>query len=369
MSRSQSGLASSFKIGRWSARASSWQKAIGGLLLLLSPMGLSGCATFGYLLQAGKGQMAMLNRAKPLQEVIGDEKTPPRIRQLLGEIPAMKSFGEANGIKPTRNYTEYVKLDRPAASWVVSACEPLRFKSKEWSFPIVGAFPYLGWFDLDGAKKHAEELKSEGWDVDLRGAGAFSTLGWFRDPVVSSMISQGDQALGDLANVILHESVHATLYIYGQAYFNESVASFVADRLTYDFLEKRVGKSAAEYRAYEESERKTELRQRRLHATYVELDRLYASNIPDSEKLSKKASVLAKVKEELGLSREINNATLVQYKTYATGGVEFEGVLKTCGGDWKRFLGTLLKLKESDFSKTQQEDLKPLLDGVAARGC
>ncbi|HUP58452.1 MAG TPA: aminopeptidase, partial [Bdellovibrionota bacterium] len=154
----------------------------------------SGCSTMGYLLQAGKGQLALLNRAKPIEKVLESERVQPRIKRLLSEIPAIKKYGEGNGVKATHNYTEYVQLDRAAAVWVVSACEPLKFVSKEWSFPIVGRFPYLGWFDLDGARGLASELKKEGWDVDLRGARAFSTLGWFKDPVVSSMIPEGNEA-------------------------------------------------------------------------------------------------------------------------------------------------------------------------------
>src|SRR4029078_3952588 len=126
--------------------------------------------------------------------------------------------------------------DRPAAVWVVSACEQLRFRSKEWHFPIVGSFPYLGWFDLEQAKAFADELRAESWDVDVRGAHAYSTLGWFRDAVLSTMIPEGKEALGELVNVVLHESVHATVYIEGQAFFNESIASFIADRLTDHYL-------------------------------------------------------------------------------------------------------------------------------------
>src|SRR5205814_2292022 len=100
----------------------------------------------------------------------------------------------------------------PVAVWVVSACEPLRFHSKEWGFLFVGSFPYLGWFDLENARRFRDELRAEGWDADLRGAAAYSTLGYFRDAVLSSMIPEGDEALGELVNVVLHESVHATLY-------------------------------------------------------------------------------------------------------------------------------------------------------------
>jgi predicted aminopeptidase len=339
-----------------------------GVFILLAASS-SGCATFHYLLQAGKGQLELLNKAKPISEVVQDERTPPRVRRLLGEIASVKKFGEANGIKPTSNYTEYVKIDRQAAVWVVSASQPLKFVSKEWRFPIVGAFPYLGWFDLDGAKGLAEDLKKEGLDVDLRGARAFSTIGYFRDAVVSTMIPDGDEAMGYLVNVVLHESVHATIYISGQAYFNESIASFVADHLTVDYLEKARGKQAPELLSYVKSEEDGREYEKKMHAAYEELAAIYASKQPDPEKLAEKQKILAKLQEVVHARREINNATLIQYKTYNTGTKEFDTVLSSCGGSWSKFLGTLLRLKPESFTRSQQDDIGGILNKVAAEGC
>ena len=331
----------------------------------------SGCSSLGYLLQAGKGQLALSNRAKPLEEVIRDEKTAPRIKALLKEIPAIKKFGEAHGLKPTRNYQEYVKLDRPAAVWVVSACEKLRFQSKEWNFPFVGAFPYLGWFDLEDARKYAGELKQAGLDVDLRGARAYSTLGWFRDPILSSMIPDGAEAMGELVNVVLHESVHATLYISGQAYFNESLASFVADKLTFVYLDEHLGGNSTEAQAYAKGEADGATFRKRFHETYESLRDLYASpGKSDAEKLSEKDKLLTGLKTELKFKRDLNNATLIQFKEYATGNDEFEAVYKNCGGDAGRFLRLLkANLKAASFSKPQQEDLAPVLQSYARVNC
>lgn len=328
---------------------------------------LSGCSSLHYLLQAGKGQLGIINHSRPIEEVLRDERTPPRIRQFLSQVPAIKAFGESQGLKATKNYSEYVQLDRPVANWVVSACESLRFKSVAWSFPVVGSFPYLGWFDLDDARKFARELKSQGYDVDLRGALAYSTLGWFKDPVMSSMITVGDEAIGELVNVILHESVHATIYINDEAYFNESVASFIADRLTPIYLEKNYGSASKELKAYLASEIESRKREKLLHDAYVTLDRLYSSTQPDSEKKAEKARILTELQAKLGARREINNATLVQFRTYGTGTNEFEELLKSCHGDWKLFLRKLLTLKQDSFSKSHQEDLKPVLQGLTAR--
>jgi predicted aminopeptidase len=323
-----------------------------------------------YLFQAGKGQLELASHARPIPEVVRDERTPTRIRKLLEEVPAIKRFGEKNGLKATSNYTEYVKLDRPAAVWVVSACEPLRFKSREWNFPVVGSFPFLGWFDVENAKEFGEELKKEGLDVDVRGARAYSTVGWFRDPIVSTMIPEGDEALGELVNVVLHESVHATLYLKNQSYFNESLASFVAGKLTPVYLAGIRGPGSAELEAYVKAEADGEKRERLLHDAYVKLEALYASDEPADLKRETKASVLEGLKQKLELRRDINNATLIQYREYHVGMAEFAAVLDGCGGDFPRFFRALRLLRPESFAHgRQQEDLASVLLPLSREAC
>ncbi len=281
----------------------------------------------------------------------------------------MKKFGEENGLKPTTNYTEYVKLDRPVAVWVVSAAEKLHFKSKEWSFPVVGSFPYLGYFDLDGAKAYAKELSDEGWDADVRGARAYSTLGWFRDAVLSTMIPDGDEAMGELVNTVLHESVHATVYISGEAYFNESVAMFVADRLAPIYLEKVKGANAPETTSYVKSNKEYEQKESKFHEAYEKLDSLYRSPKPDSEKLEEKKKIFDQLKTELEIKRDINNATLIQFKEYHVGVAEFTRLFEACGKDFRRFMSTLKNLSRSSFQEPQQTDLGPVINPLSDKGC
>jgi len=301
--------------------------------------------------------------------VIQDEKTPPRVRELLSQVPEIKKFGEQNGLKPTQNYIEYVKLDRSSAVWVVSACEELHFQSKEWKFPVVGRFPYLGWFDLKNAQEFASELKKEGWDVDVRGARAYSTLGWFRDAILSSMIPSGPEALGELINVILHESVHATLYISGQAYFDESVASFIADQLTPTYLTQLKGAQSPELQSYLRENTEFEKYRKLMHEVYLKLNEIYLSQLADSEKLAQKKKILSQLQADIKAKREITNATLIQYKEYDTGGQEFDSLFKVCQKDWKRFLSTLALLNEKSFSRGQQENLLPVLKPLIEQGC
>ena len=336
--------------------------------LLSLPALLAGCGNLHYLIQAGKGQMELINRARPISEVLRDERTPPRTRSLLGEISSVKKYGEENGLKPTSNYTEYVKLNRSAAVWVVSASETLRFKAKDWSFPIVGSFPYLGWFDANDAKEFASGLKKEGWDVDVRRASAYSTLGWFRDAVLSTMIPEGPEALGDLVNVVLHESVHATLYIKGQSFFNESLANFMANQLTLTYLDKIKGPHSPERQAYLDSQAYGDKIEKRFHDSYVILAGLYSSSKPDSEKIQEKEKILSALASELGFKREINNATLIQFKTYNTGQEDFESLFKRCGSSWPKFLTALKTLTPSSFGKPQQDEVGTTLSSLQCQG-
>lgn len=332
--------------------------------LILGSMSLTGCGTVHYLLQAGKGQFALFNQARPIAEVIRDERTPPRIKELLSEIGEIKKFGERNGLKPTSNYTEYVKLDRDAAVWVVSASEPLQFKAKQWSFPIVGSFTYLGWFAREDAINYARDLKKEGLDVDVRGARAYSTLGWFRDSVLSTMIPKGDEALGDLVNVVIHESVHSTFYIEGQSSFNESLASFVADHLTLVYLDEKRGAQSPEKKAYLDAEEWGRKVEEKFHQSYKLLADLYSSSQSETEKTEKKKEILAALKQDLKYPRDINNATLIQYKTYNTSREAFDKLRLKCQSDWNCFLKKILKLNKKSFSESQQEDLMSVIDKI-----
>ncbi|AKT41490.1 aminopeptidase [Chondromyces crocatus] len=329
----------------------------------------TGCTSVGYLAQAGMGQLSLGLGAQPIREVVKDPSTPPRLRHLLWRVSDIKRFGEQHGLQATDSYETYTALDRPVAVYVVSACAPLEFKAKTWSFPIVGSVPYLGWFDRDRARSFGAELVREGWDVDVRGASAYSTLGWFSDPVLSSMIHEGDEALGEFANTLLHESAHATFYVAGQSILNESVATFIGDKLADRWLAEESGASAEERRAYLEEQRASTARRRVLHETYVALDQLYRSARPDAEKRLEKRKLLAAVERQLEAKRPLTNATLIQYRTYNAGIRELENLLTACGGSFPRLISALKRLDRASFSKPQQEDLGPALSPLVRAGC
>lgn len=326
----------------------------------------SGCFTVRYLSQAAGGQLAMLHDARPIDDVLGDPQTPPRVRALLARVEGVKDWGQAQGLQPTRNYDRYVDLHRPAAAWIVQACAPLAFQVQRWQFPIVGSVPYLGFFDLNEARRFAAQLAASApLDVDVRGASAYSTLGWFRDPVLSTMLGQGGEALGDLVNVILHESTHATLYVRNQSAFDESLASFVADRLTLQWLREKRGPESADTAAWVASQQASQLRLVKLRAAYVELDTLYRTSAPEADKRKEKLRILGELQASLGASRPLNNAALAGFKTYSTGTAAFTKLLEACGGRWPRFFAALRRLREEDFGRPQLE----AFDDVIPKTC
>jgi predicted aminopeptidase len=328
------------------------------------------CSSVRYVAQAARGQWQIARAARPIGDAIADAATPERTRRLLGAVGSIKAFGASRGLTATASYERYADLHRPAAAWVVQACAPLAFEPRRWSFPVVGSVPYLGFFDEGAARRAAAALaRDEGLDVNVRTASAFSTLGWFKDPVLSTMLGTGDEALGDLANVVLHESVHATVYVRDQSAFDESLASFVADRLTPPALDALLGPGAVEASAWQAAHVRERERAARLHAAYVELDVLYRSSAPDDAKRAGKARVLAALSADLGLARPLDNAALAGHRAYDTGTAAFERLLAACGGDVRRLLDAAGTLRPADFARAQQEDFDPVVDRLAAERC
>lgn len=332
------------------------------VLLAAVCVSTSGCFSLRYLGQAAAGELEILHGARPIADVLSDAHAPSRVKALLMRVDQIKTWGQEHGLKPTRNYDRYVDLRRPAAAWIVQACAPLSFDVKRWHFPIAGSVPYLGFFSAEEGRRFAAELaRGEPLDVEVREADAFSTLGWFRDPVLSTMLSEGDTALGELVNVILHESVHATIYFPDQSAFDESLASFVADRMTVAFLEERRGKGARDTSAWVSSQRERQRRVARLRAAWIDLDALYRSIATADEKLAQKQRILEALRADLRMTRLLNNAALSGYRTYATGTEIFDRLLSACGGSWSRFFATLGGLRRSSFFKPQQESFEDVV--------
>jgi predicted aminopeptidase len=327
---------------------------------------LGGCLEVCYLGQAVAGQDELFSRARPIEEIVADTRVADEVRLQLGLVARVKRFGERHGLAPTKSYEEYADLEREAAVWVVSAAEPLRLVPTTWRFPIVGEVPYLGWFEQADARALGLELAARGLDVSVREARAYSTLGWFRDPVLSTMLRDGT---AELVDVVLHESTHATHYVPSQTVFNESLATFVARRLTARFLAEEQGLSPLELHDHAEREHSRARRIRRFRETLGELEVLYASSRPETEKLTEKRRILEALRRELGLTLELNHAVLLQARAYGSGEAGFGRLLEACGGDFRRFLAAVRRIDGGTFSRRDEPAIDALLDGRASAGC
>ena len=330
----------------------------------------AGCLQVRYLTQAAAGQEELNSHGIDVKEIVEGEHLDKRTRNLLAHVASIKTFGEKYGLRRTKNYERYVWLGRPAVVWVVSACHPLAFRPQVWKFPIVGSITYTGWFDKKEAQDYGAELSRRGWDVDVRPSPAYSTLGWFDDPILSTMISTEDDALGDLADVILHETFHATFYVPNQSTLNESVAAFFGDELAVKYLDETLGPDSAEKKAFVDGRERGEERGQVMKQAYADLAKLYERrDLPKEARLAEKQRIIDLLRAELKIKRQINNAALIQYKTYGSGKAELAELLQKCDGSFPRMLKTLDRLRPATKTAPPHSDPAVLLQPLLADGC
>ncbi len=331
---------------------------------------LPSCTTLSFVAQAAAGQWELASAARPIPEVIRDPKTPQLTRSLLSDVENVRRFAWQNGLKVSGNYEKYVELGREYPVWFVNASHPLAFRAEIFSFPIVGSFPGLAWFDKRDAEEFRDSLAAQGLDVNMRGVSAFSTGGYFDDPIVWSMLSDAPGALASLVNTVLHESLHATVLVKDQQYYNESLASFVGDTMAGQYLQQRSGeKLPAELRAYLEGRRYGQQRVKQLNEVYQKLDSVYTSRLPDAEKYEKKRQIIDELVRDMGFVQRPNNATLIGFKLYQVGRDDFSALYAACGNNWRRFLTAASSLKSSDFGEPQRAEFGPVVDALRLRGC
>lgn len=324
--------------------------ALAGAAVLSCGVGLAvpGCS-MGYVLRSAYYQGELMAARRPVAEVRADGQLSPDQLAALDLIDDVKRHGEAMGLKPTRNYGT-VALGWEREIWNVTACDPLAFQPETWWFPIVGRVPYLGYFKVEHARETEQRLRAEGLDVYARTAGAYSTLGWFRDPILPGMLEWEEF---DLADTVLHELAHATLWVPGSVHFNESFASFVGEEAAFAYLQQKYGPDSAPVLAARQ-EFEDVARWRQLQRDLVaELDAVYSdAALTDAQKLERKAALFAALPDRVQLAGfhaperflraasngTWNNARLVQFKTYNTNRGAFEAILRRNNGDLLAFM-------------------------------
>jgi predicted aminopeptidase len=196
------------------------------VLLVVAWLALS--ATGRYLVRAALAEAKILARRRSIVEMVHDSATPPAVAQKLRLVLEARGFAaDSVGLRAKESFTTYSPLDRDTLVLVLSGAYRDRLVPKTWWFPIVGSVPYKGFFDFPAAKAAAKALDAQGFDSYLRPSPAFSTLGWFNDPLLSTSL-RADSI--DLVDTVIHELTHNTFYASGQAVFNESFANFVGAR-------------------------------------------------------------------------------------------------------------------------------------------
>lgn len=201
-----------------------------------------------YGIRMAKGQLTIVMNAKPVTEVLADPAVPDSVKKKLQLIEEIRRFAfDSIGLKPNENYTEYFDQQGKRLIYVVTGSEIFALKSHLWHFPVLGDVPYKGFFDKEKAEKEERKLKTLGYDTDIGGAAGWSTLGWFKDPVLSQMLFYEE---GELAELIIHELTHGTIFVKDDVDYNENLASFIGYKGAIWFLESKYGKDSQASRDY-----------------------------------------------------------------------------------------------------------------------
>lgn len=340
--------------------------------LLTSAVLLCGCQ-LSYFVKSGYGQLELMNQRVSINEALQDSKlSEEQKKKLLLAEEAKKFAEEILKLKKSDNYSKYVQLDRPYVTYVVSAAPKWELTQHQWHYPIVGKMPYKGYFKLDDAKTEQENLKSENLDTYLRGVSAYSTLGWFNDPLLSSMLRYSDY---DLVNTIIHETVHATLYIKHAADFNERLATFMGNKGAELFFLKKEGpesKTLADVKKINED-----------HHTFSQfiskeisdLKAWYQNITEKNEELRSSRiksiqahfteQIVPQLKTETYLKFpeiELNNARLLVYRTYMNDLADFEKLYQASKGDFQLFMENCKKL---ETAKDPEAELKTIISSIS----
>jgi predicted aminopeptidase len=323
-----------------------------GVLIVVAVVAVVASPTGRYLLRAAWSEGVILAHRRPITEVIADPHTTPALRAKLRLVLAARQFAaDSIGLRAKQSFTMYTKLDHDTLVLVLAAAYRDRLQPVTWWFPIVGNVPYKGYFDFPAAVRAADGFRQDGFDALVRPSPAFSTLGWFSDPVVSTTL-EADSA--ELANTVIHELTHNTYYAAGQATFNESFANFVGARGAEAFFRSRGDTALARTVAERWVDEKT------LGAfwtwVYDHLDSAFRAH-PGADsgardaRLAARDSIFKQARDSLAASlpkrthtiapealarARLDNARLLARLVYMTDLDRFDAIYATAGGEVRR---------------------------------
>lgn len=267
-----------------------WRLAILGGLAALA----AGCSHINYFVQAAHGQLTLMAEARPIDEWLANPHTSDKLKDKLAKVKEIRAFAAKElGLPDNESYKTYADLQRPYVLWNVIATPELSLKPKQWCFPVAGCVNYRGYYSKEEAQSYAAELRKAKYDVDVSGVPAYSTLGWFKDPVLSTFIQYPD---AQLARLVFHELAHQVVYASGDSKFNESFAVAVeeagVERWLARYGDEKMRKSFADY----------ESRKRDFLALLLKirrgLDENYKSDATDHEKRLRKAELFRALQDD-----------------------------------------------------------------------
>jgi len=313
---------------------------------------LSGCSPF-YVMRAAYEEGKILWRREPIANFIERPDIAADTKEKLALVLAVREYAK-NTLKLNvgKSYSTYSYVDRPELTYILTAAPKTELKPYTWWFLVVGRVPYKGYFSREEAETAAEELRAEGYDTNVRTSAAFSTLGWFNDPLLGHLLKYDKVTL---AEVVFHELFHSTLYVKGAGNFNESVANFVGGHAAIDFFRDKFGEGSAEHqRAVRNWEAELEF------SGFIErfagaLTELYTRNIPYEDKLRLREAVFSRFKNEWAdrlASRSthrfrgfayqpMNNAVIIHYLLYLRNLEIFESIYQAEGQNLVRTIAVI----------------------------
>ncbi len=323
--------------------------------ILVALLLLPSCQTLRFYGQAVQGQFEILRKSRPNREVTADTATSESLRRQLAVVERIRHFATGHLALPGgESYGKYADLGRPHVAWVLFAAPEFSLEPKTWHYPIIGQMAYRGYFSPEASASLAESLRQQGYDVHLDGVNAYSTLGWFHDPVLNTFVDYPDI---DLAETIFHELTHRKLFRRDDTMFNESLANAVAEEGVKRWL-RHEGR-LEDLRRYEGRL----IRRREFHQEVDQarrsLEALYASALPDEAKRREKAVILSKLRDqfrelrrrwggrglETWLVGDLNNAHIVSLNIYADMMPVFQSLLAASGGDFELFFEKAKRLR------------------------